>query len=49
VADFYKHGDEPSGSIKKAGYFLIGRVAISFSNNNLHNGVSKFIKQQYDD
>jgi hypothetical protein len=23
VAGFFEHGDEPSGSIKKAGYFLI--------------------------
>jgi hypothetical protein len=27
---FCEHGDEPSGSIKKAGYFLISWVTISF-------------------
>jgi hypothetical protein len=38
---FCKHGDETSGSIKKAGYFLISLVTIRFSNNILHHGVSE--------
>jgi hypothetical protein len=38
---FSEHGDEHSGSIKKEGYFWISRVTIGFSNNILHNGVSK--------
>jgi hypothetical protein len=38
---FSEHGNEPSGSIKKAGYFLTSLVTISFSNNALHHGVSK--------
>jgi hypothetical protein len=38
---FCEHGNEPSGSIKKAGYFLTGRVTVSFSNNILHHGVSE--------
>jgi len=33
VAGFCEHGDEPSGSIKKAGYFLISLMTIRFSNN----------------
>jgi hypothetical protein len=37
VAGFCEHGNEPSGSIKKAGCL----VTISFSNNVLHHGVSK--------
>jgi hypothetical protein len=41
VAGFCEHGDEPSGSIKKAVYFLIGWVTISFLNNILHRGVSE--------
>jgi hypothetical protein len=41
VGGFCEHADEPSGSIKKAGYFLISLVTISFSNNILHHGVSK--------
>jgi hypothetical protein len=41
VPGFCEHGDEPSGSIKKAGNFLISLVTISFSNNILHNGLSK--------
>jgi hypothetical protein len=39
--EFCKHGNEPSGSIKKRGYFLAGLVTIKFSNNILHHGVSK--------
>jgi hypothetical protein len=31
VAYFCEHGDEPSGSIKKVGYFLISWVIISCS------------------
>jgi hypothetical protein len=38
---FCKHGDERSDSIKKAGYFLIKCVTISFSNNILNHGVSQ--------
>jgi hypothetical protein len=34
VVGFFKHGDEPSGSIKKAGFF------VSFLDNILRNGVS---------
>jgi hypothetical protein len=41
VAGFRDHGNEPSGSIKKAGYFLTSWVTISFSNNILHHGVSE--------
>jgi hypothetical protein len=41
VAGFCEHGDESSGTIKKAGYFLISPVTISFSNNILYHGVSK--------
>jgi hypothetical protein len=37
----WEHGDETSGSIKKAGYFLTSWVTISFTNNVLHRGVSK--------
>jgi hypothetical protein len=40
-AGFCENGNEPSGSIKKAGYFLTSRVTISFSNNVLHHGVRK--------
>jgi hypothetical protein len=36
VADFCKHGDEPSDSIKKAGYFLISWVT---SLTEITNGV----------
>jgi hypothetical protein len=39
VAGFCEHSNEPSGSIKKAGFFLISRVTINFSNNILHHGV----------
>jgi hypothetical protein len=42
VAGFCDHGNEPSGSIKKADYCLTSRVTISFSNNTLHHRVSKF-------
>jgi hypothetical protein len=41
VAGFGKHGSKPSGSVKKAGYFLTSCVTISFSNNVLHHGVSE--------
>jgi hypothetical protein len=40
MAGFCEHSDEPSGSIKKVGYFMISWVTISFSNNILHHGVS---------
>jgi hypothetical protein len=30
VAGFFEHGDELSGSIKKAGYFLISWVTVAF-------------------
>jgi hypothetical protein len=36
-----EHGNEPSGSIKEAGYFLISLVTISLSNNILHQEISK--------
>jgi hypothetical protein len=32
-------------SIKKAGYFLTSWVTISFSNNNLHHGVSEWVSE----
>jgi hypothetical protein len=41
MAGFCEHCDEPSGYIKKAGYFLASWVTIGFSNNVLHYGVSK--------
>jgi hypothetical protein len=41
VAGCCEHENEPSGSIKKAGYFLTNWVTISFSNNILHHGVSE--------
>jgi hypothetical protein len=41
VAGVCEDGNEPSCSIKKAGYFLISWVTISFSSNILHHGVSK--------
>jgi hypothetical protein len=41
VAGFCEHGDVPLVTIKKAGYFMISRVTISFSNNIVHHGVSK--------
>jgi hypothetical protein len=40
LAAFCEHGNEPSGSIKKAGYCLTSRVTISFLKNILHHGVS---------
>jgi hypothetical protein len=40
VAGFGENGDEPSGSIKKAGFFFFGKLS-SFSNNILHHGLSK--------
>jgi hypothetical protein len=42
VAGFCEHGDEPLSSIKKAGYFLISSLTISFSNTILHHGVSEY-------
>jgi hypothetical protein len=41
VAGFCEHGNEPSDFVKKAGFFLQSEVTIGFSNNILHNGVSK--------
>jgi hypothetical protein len=38
---FCEHGNEPSGSIKEAGYCFISRMTVSFSNNILHHGVSE--------
>jgi hypothetical protein len=38
---FCEHGDEPSGSVRKRD-FLTSLVTISFSNNILHRGVSKY-------
>jgi hypothetical protein len=40
VAGFCEHGNEPSGSVNKAGYFF-DKLTISFSSNILHHGVSK--------
>jgi hypothetical protein len=45
-AGFFEHGNEPSGSIKKAGC-LTSWVTISFSKNMLHHGESKLY--YYDD
>jgi hypothetical protein len=39
MTGFCEHGDEPSGSIKKTGFF--DKLSDSFSNNILHQGVSK--------
>jgi hypothetical protein len=41
VAVFCEDGNEPSGSIKKAGYCLTSLVTISFSTNILHRVGSK--------
>jgi hypothetical protein len=41
VAGFCDHGNEPSGSMKKAGNYLTRYVTISFSKNVLHHGVSE--------
>jgi len=38
MTGFCEHGDELLGSIKKAGYFLIRWVTISFSYDILHHG-----------
>jgi hypothetical protein len=40
VAGFCEHGNEPSASIKKAGFYLKTWVTISFSTNILRHGVS---------
>jgi len=42
VAGFFEHGNETSGSLKKAGYFLTGWVTIGFSSNVLHHGIIKY-------
>jgi hypothetical protein len=42
LVGFCEHGNESSGSIKKAGYYLTSWVTISFSKNMLHRGVSKY-------
>jgi hypothetical protein len=47
VAGFCEHGDEPSGSIKKAGYLLISSVTISFSNNIAHRERKIFPNDYY--
>jgi hypothetical protein len=39
MAGFCEHGNEPSGSIKKAGYCLKGCVSNDFSKNVLHHGL----------
>jgi hypothetical protein len=41
MTGFCKHGDEPSGSVKK-GYFLVSSVTVNFSNNILHHEVCKY-------
>jgi hypothetical protein len=41
MAGFCEHGNEPSGSIKKAGYFFDKLSDYELSNNVLHNGVSE--------
>jgi hypothetical protein len=41
VVGICEHGNEPLGSIKKAGYCLTSRVAVSFSKNILQRGVSE--------
>jgi hypothetical protein len=46
MAGFCEHGNETSGSIKKARYFLTGGVTISFSNNVLHHGMSERASKQ---
>jgi hypothetical protein len=43
VTGFSEHGNEPSDSIKKAGYLLTSCVTTSFSNNILQHAVSKYI------
>jgi hypothetical protein len=45
VAGFCEHGNELSGSIKKAGHFLISWVTVSFSKNILRHGVSKQVSK----
>jgi len=40
VAGFCEHGDEPSGSINKAGYCSTSWVTMSFWKNILQHGVS---------
>jgi hypothetical protein len=47
VAGFCEHGNEPSGSIKKAGCCLTRQVTISFSKNVLHHGVSESAKKTH--
>jgi hypothetical protein len=41
VASFCEYCNEPSSSLKKAGYFLKRWVTFSFPNNILHHGVFK--------
>jgi hypothetical protein len=41
VAGLCEYGNEPSRSIKKAGYCLTRWETISFSKNILYHGVSK--------
>jgi hypothetical protein len=45
VVGFCEHGNEPSGSIKSAGYSLTSRVTISFPNNVLHHEVSEWVSK----
>jgi hypothetical protein len=42
VAGFCEYGNEPSGAIKKGGYYLADRVTVSFSKNILHHEESKY-------
>jgi hypothetical protein len=45
VAGFCEHSNEPSGSIKKEGYFLTSWVTVNFSNNILHHGVCEWVSE----
>jgi len=42
---FFEHGNEPSCSIKEAGYCLTNLVTINFSKNMLRCGVSKHVSK----
>jgi len=43
MASYCEHGNEPSGSTKKAGYYLTSWVTKSFWENTLHHRVSQLI------
>jgi len=47
MVGFCENGNEPSGFIKKAGYFLTSCMSVSFSNNIPHHGVSKYVSINY--